>query len=136
MVKDEQQAHDSAQQQASRRNSGESTEAGDAQPEKERSYTTEESPRRVPLEEFLLSDVYNVVRFSLSMFMQQAWVSLGLLAVPGTSETRQDLQQARIAIDVAGFLLSKLKEQASNEEMENLERELTNLRLNYARKAG
>lgn len=84
----------------------------------------------------LLSDVYTVMRFSLGLFLQQAWISLGLRAAPGASETKTDLEQARMAIDAAAYLFERLEPVASEEERKEVELELTNLRINFARKAG
>ncbi len=84
----------------------------------------------------LLADVYSLTSFSLGLFIQQAWISLGLRNVPGASETRPDLDQARVAIDAAAFLFDKLRPVLEPDEQRQIELELTNLRLNFAQRAG
>lgn len=88
------------------------------------------------LSDALLADVYSLTSFALGLFVQQAWISLGLRNVPGTSETRLRLDQARVAIDAAAFLLDRLKPALEPAEQRQVELELTNLRLNFAQRAG
>jgi hypothetical protein len=81
-------------------------------------------------------DVYQVLRFCFGLLVEQAWIHLGLLAPPGHSQTRVDLGQARVAIAAAVALHEQLKPFVDSDEGRRMELELTNLRLNFARKAG
>jgi len=80
--------------------------------------------------------VYALLRLALDLFIQQAWIDLGIVAPPGTSETRQNLDQARVSIDTIAFLLDKLRQVASAEEAREVELVLTNLRINFAQRVG
>jgi len=75
-----------------------------------------------------------LVEMALGLFLEHAWVSLGLRVLPGMTEAHEDLEGARVAIDCAGFLFEKYAPTAPDEQRRRVELELTNLRLNYARK--
>ena len=81
------------------------------------------------------ADVYDLLRFTLGIFLNQAWIHLGVRAAPGTTETVTDLPKARVAIDTAVAIYEKLKPTLSDAECREIELELTNLRLNFARRA-
>ncbi len=81
------------------------------------------------------ADVYDLLRFTLGVFLNQAWIHLGIRAAPGTTETVTDLPKARVAIDTAVLLFDKLKPQLTEQETKEIELELSNLRINFARKA-
>jgi len=51
---------------------------------------TEEAVPEVPLQAL---DVYDMLRFVVSLLTQQAWVSLGIQKAPGAEEVEQDLPQ-------------------------------------------
>ncbi|MCD6352064.1 MAG: DUF1844 domain-containing protein [Armatimonadetes bacterium] len=78
--------------------------------------------------------ISELVEMALALFLEHAWVSLGLRVLPGMTEAQEDLEGARVAIDCAGFLFEKYAPTAPDEQRRRLELELTNLRLNYARK--
>lgn len=80
-------------------------------------------------------DVYAVLRFCLSLLVEQAWVHLGLHVPEGGTEARLDLPRARVAIDSADALYARLKPAAHPEEQRHVEVVLANLRVNYAKKA-
>ncbi len=79
--------------------------------------------------------VYAVLRFCVSLLIQQAWVALGIQAPPG-GETRETFPEAKVAIDALAYLVGQLApdlEAGEQREMDNL---LATLRLNYVRRAG
>lgn len=80
-------------------------------------------------------DVYSVLRFCLGLLIEQAWVHLGLHLAPGMTETQMDLPRARVAIDAAASIYEHLRPNADDEERRATELALTNLRVNFARKA-
>jgi hypothetical protein len=80
-------------------------------------------------------DIHQVVRYCLGLVIHQAWVHLGLRAATGTVQTRMDLPLARMAIDVAAILHEQIKPTAAAEEQRAVDRELANLRINYAQRA-
>jgi hypothetical protein len=93
-------------------------------------------PEGEPAEQALADiGVYGVLRFCVSLLIQQAWVALGIQAPPG-GETRQNLPEDKVAIDVLAYLVGQLApdlEAGEQREMDNL---LATLRLNYVRRAG
>jgi hypothetical protein len=91
----------------------------------------EETPEVDPFEAV---NVYNHLRFLVGMFVGQAWVHLGLQAPPGAGETRVDLAQARLSIDMVVFIKEKLGAQLDEAEHNELEVVLSNLRVNYLRR--
>ncbi len=114
----------------------ETTNAAEEQVKQEQEQGTKDEQSAERVEAIpVVGDVYTVLRVSLGLFLQQAWISLGLRTAPGATETKTDLQQARVAIDTAAYLFDKLRPVASEEEQKEVELELTNLRINFARKA-
>lgn len=89
---------------------------------------------QAPAEE-LPPDVYEVLRVCLGLLLQQGWVHLGLQAYPGTTQAVMDLPKARVAIDSAGLVYEQLRGVLGGEERRELELMLTNLRVNFARRA-
>lgn len=81
-------------------------------------------------------DIYGVLRFCLGLVIEQAWVHLGLHLAPGMTETQMDLPRAKVAIDAAASIYEHLKPDADPEERRAMEMALTNLRVNFTRKAG
>ena len=49
-------------------------------------------------------DTYGLLRLSLGMFAEQAWVEMGVQLAPGAKELTTDLHQAKLAIDTVSFL--------------------------------
>jgi hypothetical protein len=78
-------------------------------------------------------DVYGVLRYCIALLHSHAWQSMGLVPSPVTQKIERDMEQARIAIDCAGFLAERLEPKAEPEERASLRSLLTDLRLNFAR---
>ena len=80
-------------------------------------------------------DVYMLVNYALQMFITTAWQRLGLWADPASGEVKEDLEQARIAIDVVGDLVGRLdsapESSLSERDLRELKRILNDLRMNY-----
>jgi hypothetical protein len=110
-------------------------------------------PERVPAEpefddeaydesgdELEMPDVYGLISYSVSLFAQQAWLKMGLLADPRTGEAAPDLPEAKIAIDVIGDLVVRLEAAPEESVPAQVKRDLRNLlnemRLNYVARVG
>jgi hypothetical protein len=79
--------------------------------------------------------VNGILRFSTTLLVEQAWIALGIHAAPG-KETAVNLPEARLAIDVLGYLIDKLGPDLDASEKREMEAVLTNLRMNFVRVAG
>ena len=93
---------------------------------------TEETVPEVPLQAL---DVYDMLRFVVSLLTQQAWVSLGIQKAPGAEEVEQDLPQAKVAIDTLEFVIGKLAPDLEPQEEAELDSALSNLQINYVKRA-
>ena len=119
----------SAQQPAEQEAVAEQAEEAEQEPEEVEETAAEEE---LPATEV---DVYDTLRFVISMLAQQAWMMMGVQIAPGATELRQDLVQAKIAIDTLEFVVGKLEPQLEAGEKSELDSLLTNLRINYVKKA-
>ena len=79
--------------------------------------------------------VYDTLRFMGNLLMEQAWINLGIHVAPGTGDLKEDLVQARVAIDTLEVVVEKLQPELSESERSELSTVLANLRLNYVKKA-
>jgi hypothetical protein len=79
--------------------------------------------------------VFGILRFTTSLLMQQAWIELGIQALPGM-EAQQNLPAARVAIDTLAFLVDKLQPDLDEAEKHELAAVVANLRVNYIQRAG
>jgi len=95
-------------------------------------WETEEAAPEVPLQAL---DVYDMLRFVVSLLTQQAWVSLGIQKAPGAEEIQQDLPQAKVAIDTLEFVIAKLAPALEPQEKAELDSVLSNLQINYVKRA-
>jgi len=93
---------------------------------------TEEAAPQVPLQAL---DIYDMLRFVVSLLTQQAWVSLGIQKAPGAEEVEQDLPQAKVAIDTLEFVIDKLAPDLDPQERAELDSVLSNLQINYVKRA-
>ena len=93
---------------------------------------TEETVPEVPLQAL---DVYDTLRFMVSLLIQQAWISLGIQKAPGAEEVEQDLPQAKVAIDTLEFVIDKLVPDLEPQERAELDSVLSNLQINYVKRA-
>ena len=95
---------------------------------------TETQPKAQPAS-FAEIGVFGILRFSVSLLSEAAWMALGLIATP-TGETREDLAQARIAIDALSDLIARLQPDLDASEKRELEQLLANLRVNFVQRSG
>ena len=79
-------------------------------------------------------DVFDMLRATIGLFIQEAWYALGVQARPGTKEVATDLRCARVAIDTTQALIEQLGDEATEEEKREFEQVLANLRVNFVRR--
>ncbi len=112
----------------------------DASPAGEATGTGESPPAGEATGEKPAADVYSVpvadlVRIFIGELHARAWIHMGLILNPGTNQLAKDLPQARLAIDCLASLLEHLTPVAAQAERDNLQRMLTDLRLNFVRQS-
>jgi hypothetical protein len=78
-------------------------------------------------------DIYVLLTFFLNILISQAWQHMGLRVKPGTDKVEKDLPRARLAIDCASFLITKLENQIQETDINHLKNVLADLQINYAR---
>jgi len=83
-----------------------------------------------PVEEV---DVLDLARMTIGIFVQEAWVGMGVQARQGAAETRVDLRHARISIGMVEAIGGKLADAADDDEQRTIENLLTDLRVNFLR---
>ncbi len=91
--------------------------------------TTQEQQRPEPI------DVVTVALWFIEEMQAQAWVKMGLLKDPVSGELQTDLPQARLAIDCVAAVAEVLKPHLQEEQRRDLERLLTDLRLNFVQRS-
>lgn len=105
-----------------------------AKPETETSKEVGEATPAEPVEVPTI-DVYSLLAYFMGVLGGQAWQWLGLAKNPLSGKVEKDLVQAKIAIDsmaaLAGFLSSEL----GPEEQADLDRLMSNLRINYVQQS-
>lgn len=106
--------------------SGDTGSAPDSKPDEE---LEDEMP---PME----VTVQGVLRFSVEMLSNRAWVSMGLSPNPMTGKIERDLDEARRAIDVLGALAPHVEAGAEPQEKRDLRNLLADLRVNFLRQSG
>ncbi len=82
-------------------------------------------------EEFTLPDIYSVLLEFLGITRSHAWLRMGLVANPSTGKTERDMDQAKVAIDTAAFLVSQLERVVAPEERLPLRALLSDLQMNF-----
>lgn len=82
-------------------------------------------------EEFTLPDIYSVLLEFLGITRSHAWLRMGLVANPSTGKTERDMEQAKVAIDTAAFLVSQLERVVAPEERLPLRALLSDLQMNF-----
>jgi len=78
-------------------------------------------------------DVMDMVSMSIGMFVQEAWVGMGLQARAGAGETKVDLRNARIAISMVEAITGALGEEIGQDERRSIDQMLTDMRVNFVR---
>ncbi|MCS7311000.1 MAG: DUF1844 domain-containing protein [Armatimonadota bacterium] len=81
-------------------------------------------------------DVVAVVLWVIGELQAQAWIKMGLWKDPVTDELVTDLPQAKIAIDSVAALVEVVRPHLSDEQRREMERLLTDLRLNFVQRSG
>lgn len=80
-------------------------------------------------------DTNGLLRMCLGMFVEQAWVHLGLQAARGATETRVNLAQAKLAIDTVAYMRNALDPDLGADEKREVDQWLANLRLNFVQRS-
>lgn len=76
-----------------------------------------------------------LLRGTVELLAVQAWQHLGIQVSPQTGELRKDVPQARLAIDAASAILEKLQPHLTEDERQQFEALLANLRINYVQRS-
>ena len=79
-------------------------------------------------------NVYSLLRMSIGMYIEQAWIHLGLRMDPNKSKVEQNLSYAKVAIDVVDFMVQRLQPDLDETERRELDLMLANLRMNYVQR--
>lgn len=90
------------------------------------------SEQQVPQEPV---DVVTVVLWMVQELQAQAWIKMGLWKDPVTDQMVTDLPQAKIAIDSVAALVEVVRPHLSDEQRREMERLLTDLRLNFVQRS-
>ncbi|GEM_PF-955840 len=80
------------------------------------------------------TNVYDMLRAAIGLFIQEGWIALGLQPRYGAGETQMDLRCAKVAIDTTQLLVEQLGGEADATEQREFERALTDLRVNFMRR--
>jgi hypothetical protein len=80
--------------------------------------------------------VYDLISFSVDQFAQVAWQKMGLRPDPMTGKEDVDLEQAKVAIDMASRLGEALDPQLDDEDRRKIQGILSDLRINFVRRTG
>ena len=106
---------------------------GEAQPELSEEAEKGEQPAEAegPMVEL---DTYGLLRMCLGMFVEQAWVQMGVRLAPGAKEIKTDLAQAKLAIDTVNYIKQSLAGGLTAEEKREVEQLLATLRMNYVQR--
>ncbi|MCS6829942.1 MAG: DUF1844 domain-containing protein [Armatimonadota bacterium] len=98
------------------------------QPQSQWEESTQEQTPQQPV------DVITVALWMIEEMQAQAWIKMGLWKDPVSGELRTDLPQAKIAIDCVAALTEVLKAHLTETQRRDLERLLTDLRLNFVQR--
>ena len=75
-----------------------------------------------------------LMKLLIPIFDQYAWSALGYMPDPRTGETEEDLITAKSSIDAVQFLLSRIESELDNQTLKDMQRRLSDLRINYVNK--
>jgi len=78
--------------------------------------------------------VYSLLRMSLGMYVEQAWVHLGVRMDPNKNKVEQNLPYAKVAIDTVEFMTRQLQPDLDEHEKKEVDLLLANLRMNYVQR--
>jgi hypothetical protein len=80
-------------------------------------------------------DIVTLALWMLEELQAQAWIKLGLWKDPTTGDLQADLPQAKIAIDCVAALVGVLEPHLTDSQRRELQRLLTDLRLNFVQRS-
>jgi hypothetical protein len=80
--------------------------------------------------------IYDHLAILLDQLSGVAWQKLGLQPDMMTGKIEPDLAQARVAIDVVGYIASQLESQLDEEDKKHLHSLVRDLKINYVQKQG
>ncbi len=80
--------------------------------------------------------IYDHLAILLDQLSGVAWQKLGLQPDMVTGKIEPDLAQARVAIDVVGYLASQLETQLDEDDKKHLQSLVRDLKINYVQKQG
>lgn len=75
--------------------------------------------------------VYPLIMIMVDQFASVAWQKMGLQPDPMTGKIHQDLEEARVAIDVAVGLAAFLKEKLDDDDQRRIDSLVRDLRMNF-----
>lgn len=82
----------------------------------------------------MMAGVKEMALSNISMLATQAWHHLGLVPIPGINESKTDLEQAKMAIDLFEANLNVLSGEIDEEIRKELKKTLMDLQMNYVNK--
>ncbi len=80
--------------------------------------------------------IYDHLAILLDQLSGVAWQKLGLQPDMITGKIEPDLTQARVAIDVVGYIASQLESQLDDDDKKHLHSLVRDLKINYVQKQG
>ena len=80
--------------------------------------------------------IYDHLAILLDQLSGVAWQKLGLQPDMIAGKIEPDLAQARVAIDVVGYIASQLESQLDEEDKKHLHSLVRDLKINYVQKQG
>jgi hypothetical protein len=79
--------------------------------------------------------VYDHVAMSLDQYASVSWQKLGLHPDPVTNQMDPNLDEAKVAIDIAAFLVQQLEPKLDDDDRRKVQGLLRDLRINFVQKA-
>jgi len=119
---------------ASRAPSAEESERETPGPEAEPAAPESEPPPTQAADDVPDIDVYSLLRMSVGMYVEQAWIHMGLRVDPRKGKAEPNLPYAKVAIDTVAFVVEQLQPNLDENEKRELDIMLANLRMNYVQR--
>lgn len=79
--------------------------------------------------------VYDLLRFSLELFVHQAWIAMGVQKAPGAEDVHTELGQAKVAIETVRALAAQLEPDADAAEHREMQQIISNLQINFVQRS-
>ena len=80
-------------------------------------------------------DIYSLLKSFVAMLGAQTWQWLGLMKNQATGNIEKDLSQAKVAIDTIALLVGQLEPKLDPSELREMQRILSDLRINYVQQS-